>query len=30
LLLVSFYKILKKDIADKNISVDKNKRFKWN
>jgi len=30
LLLVSFYKILKKDIADKNISVDKNKQFKWN
>lgn len=30
LLLLSFYKILKKDIGSRNISVDKNKQFKWN
>ncbi|AKN32894.1 BCCT transporter [Clostridium carboxidivorans P7] len=30
LLLVSFYKILKKDIESKDIPVDKNKLFKWN
>lgn len=30
LLLLSFYKILKKDIESQNIPVDKNKQFKWN
>lgn len=29
LLLVSFYKTLKKDIEEKNFAVDENKRFKW-
>jgi BCCT family betaine/carnitine transporter len=30
LLLCSFYKILKKDVRNREIPVDENKRFKWN